>query len=113
VFFFAFGLSINVGDVASVVGPIGGAVVLTALLNAAAGLVAARLYRFGAEPATNVGLTILARGEFSLVLAAVATGPGSTVDSVPSSPVTSSSSPLPGRCSRVERRGSRGASPPH
>jgi len=76
VFFFAFGLSINVSDVASVAGPIGGAVVLTVLLNAAAGLAAARLYRLGAEPATNVGLTILARGEFSLVLAAVATGAG-------------------------------------
>jgi CPA2 family monovalent cation:H+ antiporter-2 len=76
VFFFAFGLSINVSDVASAAGPIGAAVVLTSLLNAAAGLAAARLYRLGAEPATNVGVTILARGEFSLVLAAVATGAG-------------------------------------
>jgi monovalent cation:H+ antiporter-2, CPA2 family len=76
VFFFAFGLSINVGDVASVAGPIGAAVVLSLALNIAAGLAAARLYRFGAGPATNVGFTILARGEFSLVLAAVAAGAG-------------------------------------
>jgi CPA2 family monovalent cation:H+ antiporter-2 len=76
VFFFAFGLSIDVGDVASVAGPIGAAVVLSLILNVAAGLTAARLYRLGAQPAANVGFTILARGEFSLVLAAVAAGAG-------------------------------------
>jgi monovalent cation:H+ antiporter-2, CPA2 family len=76
VFFFAFGLSINVSDLTSVAGPIGAAVVLTVVFNAAAGLATARLYRLGAEPATNVGVTMLARGEFSLVLAAVATGAG-------------------------------------
>jgi CPA2 family monovalent cation:H+ antiporter-2 len=76
VFFFAFGLSIEVGDVASVVAPIGAAVTLSLVLNVAAGLAAARLYRLGAEPATNVGFTILARGEFSLILAAVAAEAG-------------------------------------
>jgi monovalent cation:H+ antiporter-2, CPA2 family len=76
VFFFAFGLSIDVGDVASVAGPIGAAVLLRLILNLAAGLAAARLYRLGAQPAANVGFTILARGEFSLVLAAVAAGAG-------------------------------------
>ena len=76
VFFFAFGLSIELGDVASVAVPIGGAVVLTVLLNAAAGLAAARLYRLGAQSATNVAVTILARGEFSLILAAAAAGAG-------------------------------------
>jgi monovalent cation:H+ antiporter-2, CPA2 family len=76
VFFFAFGLSIDVGDVASVAGPIAAAVALSLTLNVAAGLAAARLYRLGARPATNVGFTILARGEFSLVLAAIAAGAG-------------------------------------
>ena len=76
VFFFAFGLSINVSDVASVAAPIGIAVMLTVLLNGAAGLAAARLYRLGSESATNVAVTILARGEFSLVLAAAAAGAG-------------------------------------
>lgn len=76
VFFFAFGLSIELGDVASVAVPIGGAVVLTVLLNAAAGLAAARLYRLGAQAATNVAVTILARGEFSLILAAAAAAAG-------------------------------------
>ena len=76
VFFFAFGLNIDLGDVASVVGPIAAAVVLSLTLNVAAGLAAARLYRLGAQPATNVGFTILARGEFSLVLAAIAAEAG-------------------------------------
>ena len=76
VFFFAFGLSINVSDVASVAAPIGIAVMLTVLLNGAAGLAAARLYRLDSESATNVAVTILARGEFSLVLAAAAAGAG-------------------------------------
>ncbi len=76
VFFFAFGLSIEVSDLASVAVPIGVAVVLTVLLNSAAGLSAGRLYRLGTESATNVAVTILARGEFSLVLAAAAAGAG-------------------------------------
>jgi CPA2 family monovalent cation:H+ antiporter-2 len=76
VFFFAFGLSIKVGDLASVAVPTGVAVALTVLLNGAAGLAAGRLYRLGAESATNVAATILARGEFSLVLAAAAAGAG-------------------------------------
>ena len=81
---YAFGLSINVSDVAYVAGPIGVAVFLTVLLNAAAGLVTARLYRLDAKPATNVGVTILARGEFSLVLAGSRPQPGSTGGSGPS-----------------------------
>ena len=38
--------------------------------------IAARLYRFGRTAAANVGLTILARGEFSLILAALAAAAG-------------------------------------
>lgn len=76
VFFFAFGLSIDISDVASVAGPIGMAVALSLILNVAAGLAAARLYHFSAGPATNVGFTVLARGEFSLILVAVAAGAG-------------------------------------
>ncbi len=76
VFFFAFGLSIDVAGVASVAGPICAAVALSVLLNFVAGVAAARLYHFDAEPAANIGFTVLARGEFSLVLAAVAAGAG-------------------------------------
>jgi K+:H+ antiporter subunit KhtU len=76
VFFFAFGLSIDLGDVGGVAGPIAAAVALSLVLNVAAGLTAARLHHLGAGPAANVGFTILARGEFSLVLASIAAGAG-------------------------------------
>jgi hypothetical protein len=36
------------------------------------GALTARLYHFGRRAAANIGLTILARGEFSLILAALA-----------------------------------------
>ena len=45
-------------------------------LNLAAGAITARLYHFGRTAAANVGLTILARGEFSLILAALAAAAG-------------------------------------
>lgn len=76
IFFFAFGLTIDPGDVASVAGPVAVAVALSAVLNLSAGLAAARLYRFGRRAAANVGLTILARGEFSLILASLAQAAG-------------------------------------
>lgn len=76
IFFFAFGLTIDPGDVASVAGPVAAAVVLTTVCNLAAGLLAARLYGFGPKAAANVGLTILARGEFSLILASLAQSAG-------------------------------------
>jgi CPA2 family monovalent cation:H+ antiporter-2 len=72
VFFFAFGLSIEPDDVASVAGPILIAVAVSVVLNLVAGLVAARLYDYGRPAALNVGLTIMARGEFSLILATLA-----------------------------------------
>jgi K+:H+ antiporter subunit KhtU len=75
-FFFAFGLSINPGDVASVAGPVVAAVALTIVCNLTAALLAARLYRFGRRATANVGLTILARGEFSLILASLAQAAG-------------------------------------
>lgn len=76
VFFFVFGLTVDPGDVASVAGPIAVAVGITVVLNVVAGLIAARFYRFGRIQAANVGLTILARGEFALILASLAAGAG-------------------------------------
>jgi CPA2 family monovalent cation:H+ antiporter-2 len=76
VFFFAFGVSIEPNDVASVAVPIAIAVVLSVGLNVAAGLIAARLYGFGRLAAMNIGLTVLARGEFSLILATLAVAGG-------------------------------------
>ena len=69
VFFFAFGLTIDPGDVSSVALPVTAAVILSLLLNIVAGIVGARLYGLGRRAAANAGLTLLGRGEFSLILA--------------------------------------------
>ncbi|MGH9280877.1 MAG: cation:proton antiporter [Acidimicrobiales bacterium] len=75
-FFFAFGLSIEPDDVASVAIPVLAAVVATVALNLTAALFVSRLNRLGRREAANVGLTVLARGEFSLILAALAVAAG-------------------------------------
>jgi monovalent cation:H+ antiporter-2, CPA2 family len=75
-FFFAFGLTIDPGDVAEVAGPIAAAVALTLVLNLLAGALAARFSRLGRREAANIGTTILARGEFSLILVALAAAAG-------------------------------------
>lgn len=76
VFFFAFGLTIDPGDVAAVGLPVTGAVLLTLLLNVVAGSVGARIYGLGPRAAANTGLTLLGRGEFSLILATFAIAAG-------------------------------------
>ncbi|MGZ8753297.1 MAG: cation:proton antiporter [Acidimicrobiia bacterium] len=76
VFFFAFGLTIDPGDLGDVAVPIAAAVLITFALNIVAGILTARLYRFHRRAAANVGLTILARGEFSLILASLALSAG-------------------------------------
>ena len=48
----------------------------TVLLALTAGVVAARMHGFGRDQAANIGLTVLSRGEFSLVLASLALGAG-------------------------------------
>ncbi|WP_367126452.1 cation:proton antiporter [Streptomyces phytohabitans] len=69
IFFFAFGLSIDPGDLPLVVWPVLIAAVITVAMNVLAALVAARIYGFGRGPAANVATTLLARGEFALILA--------------------------------------------
>jgi CPA2 family monovalent cation:H+ antiporter-2 len=76
IFFFAFGLQIAPGDLASVALPVGLAVLLTIVLNSAAGLAAGRIHGFGRGPSANVALTVLSRGEFALVLASMAAAAG-------------------------------------
>ncbi|MFT2019392.1 cation:proton antiporter [Streptomyces sp. 796.1] len=76
IFFFAFGLSIDPGDLPKVLGPVAIAVAVTIVMNVAAGQVAARLYGFGAQPAANISTALLARGEFALILATMAAGAG-------------------------------------
>ncbi|MFH8615473.1 cation:proton antiporter [Streptomyces sp. NPDC017979] len=76
IFFFAFGLSIDPGDLPSVLWPVLAAVAVTLAMNVLAGLAAARLYDFGSEPAANISTTLLARGEFALILATMAASAG-------------------------------------
>ncbi len=76
IFFLAFGLAIDPGHLASVAGPVAAAAALTVVMNLIAGLLVARLYRYGPGPAADIATTLLARGEFALILAAMATGAG-------------------------------------
>ncbi|GAA0483781.1 MULTISPECIES: cation:proton antiporter [Streptomyces] len=76
IFFFAFGLSIDPGDLPTVLVPVLAAVAVTLLMNVVAGLVAARIYRFGPRPAANIATSLLARGEFALILATMAATAG-------------------------------------
>jgi monovalent cation:H+ antiporter-2, CPA2 family len=75
-FFFAFGLTIDPGYVGDVAGPVAAAVALSLVLNMVAGVVAARLNGFGRRAAANIGLTVLGRGKFSLILATLAAAAG-------------------------------------
>ena len=101
VFFFAFGLTIDPGDAGESPCPV--AIAVVALDRAQRH----RRHRsprdshgFGRNAAANIGLTILGRGEFSLILATLATAAASTPGSARSSPSTSSSSPSSDRSSR-------------
>jgi CPA2 family monovalent cation:H+ antiporter-2 len=76
IFFFHFGLTIDLGDIVTVLPQIIVAVATTVLLTVTAGVVAARIFGFGRGPAANIGLTVLSRGEFSLVLASLALAAG-------------------------------------
>ncbi len=76
IFFFAFGLSIDPGDLSVVLWPVLAAVAVTLVMNVIAGVSAARIHGFGARPAANISTTLLARGEFALILATMAAGAG-------------------------------------
>ncbi|MEV5884710.1 cation:proton antiporter [Streptomyces sp. NPDC052020] len=76
IFFFAFGLAIDPGALASVAVPVAAAAALTVVMNVAAGLCVARLYRYGPGPAADIATTLVARGEFALILAAMAASAG-------------------------------------
>jgi CPA2 family monovalent cation:H+ antiporter-2 len=76
VFFFAFGLTIDPGDVGEVAVPVAAAIVLSLGLNIVAGIIGARMHGFGQRAAANAGLTLLGRGEFSLIIVTLATAAG-------------------------------------
>jgi monovalent cation:H+ antiporter-2, CPA2 family len=75
-FFLAFGVSLDPSTFGSVALPVLGAVVITVVMNVLAGQLAARMNGFGGVAGLNVGLTLLSRGEFALILATLAVGAG-------------------------------------
>lgn len=76
IFFFHFGLTIDPGQVVGVLPQIAVAVAMTIVLATAAGVIAARMYRFTRVEAGNIGFTVLTRGEFSIILASLAMAAG-------------------------------------
>ncbi|TDQ46888.1 cation:proton antiporter domain-containing protein [Actinorugispora endophytica] len=75
-FFVYFGLGINVADLPAVAVPALLAVVMTVVTNLTAGVIAGRLHGFNQRATANIGLTVLGRGEFSLILVTLALGAG-------------------------------------
>jgi CPA2 family monovalent cation:H+ antiporter-2 len=72
VFFFAFGLSIDPGDLGPVVVPALAAIALSLVLAVVAGTAAARINHLDRTAAANVAFSVVARGEFALILVALA-----------------------------------------
>jgi len=72
VFFFAFGLEIRPADLVDLAGPVAAAVAVTLVVAVLAGIVAARLNHLDRLAATNVTTTVMARGEFALILVSLA-----------------------------------------
>lgn len=72
VFFFSFGLSIDPLTLGGAVGLALAAVILTIIGNYVAGLLAGRSSKLSPRASSNIGLTIVSRGEFSIILANLA-----------------------------------------
>ncbi len=75
-FFFGFGLTIDPFALGGAVWPVLGAVAVTLIGNVAAGILAGKSARLGMGPSLNVGLTIVSRGEFSIIMANLARSGG-------------------------------------
>lgn len=75
-FFFGFGLSIDPFALGGAVWITLGAVALTLIGNFAAGMLAGRSSGLSSAASANVGLTVVSRGEFSIVVASLATAGG-------------------------------------
>ena len=76
IFFFAFGLSIDPGDFRSVWQPALAAIVVSSVLAILAGFAAARINGLDRQAAVNISCSVLARGEFSVILATLAVAAG-------------------------------------
>lgn len=68
-FFFSFGLSIDPFTLGDAVWLSLGAVILTLLGNYIAGMIAGRKAGLSHKASSNIGLTIVSRGEFSIIVA--------------------------------------------
>jgi CPA2 family monovalent cation:H+ antiporter-2 len=69
IFFFSFGLSIDPFSLDEAVWLAVGAVILTIVGNFIAGMVAGRRAGLSHKASSNIGLTIVSRGEFSIIMA--------------------------------------------
>ncbi len=76
VFFFHFGLTIDPYALSGAIWPALGAVALTLVGNFAAGRLAGRSARLSPRASANIGLTIVSRGEFSIIMANLAKAGG-------------------------------------
>jgi CPA2 family monovalent cation:H+ antiporter-2 len=74
VFFFWIGVTTDPSLIVPVAGLLVAAVAVTAPVKFATGYVGGRVYDLGVRRSTRVGLGMVTRGEFSLVIAAVAAG---------------------------------------
>lgn len=69
IFFFSFGLSIEPSTLIDAFWLSLGAVIVTLMANIVAGMIAGRKAGLSYKASTNIGLTITARGEFSIIVA--------------------------------------------
>ena len=76
IFFFSFGLSIDPFTLGGAVWPALTAVILTLLGNIVSGVWAGRKASLSHRASLNIGLTIISRGEFSIILATLAKAGG-------------------------------------
>ncbi len=72
IFFFSFGLTIDPTKLGGAVWLSLAAVILTLIGNFAAGMLAGRSAGLSSKASVNIGLTIVARGEFSIIMANIA-----------------------------------------
>ncbi|MCB1251023.1 MAG: cation:proton antiporter [Acidimicrobiales bacterium] len=76
IFFFAFGLAIDPSDIGGVLVPAAIAIVVSSVLAVVAGIVAARINGLDRQGAANIAFSVLARGEFALILVSLAAAAG-------------------------------------
>lgn len=69
IFFFSFGLTINPLELGGAVWLSVGAVIITLIGNYVAGLLAGRSAGLSPKASSNIGITIVSRGEFSIIMA--------------------------------------------